>query len=579
MACRKLSTGSYFDRLPPELVYAILCYVPSPAALFCLLQASRCCNDVFRSTEPWRNGILQHVLGNDLELALHSQALAVWESTQLASWDDHQASIQNIRDAVQIISRLMESRNNGEHVMMQREQLIPICRLHCVIEFFIRDYACTALHLFDAIESRADRSHGWVQHDAARPRPSIHLTRLERSRLQRAFMNFELICNMVRHMNGEAFLSGRQSIYDLTFDPIMNAFPASEWEEMLCVIEYLHARVEAIFDELEQDYVHAMSEYCLEAREDEPGAIADDGETQTMTETAAAHLKGETCIYYGLRKTNHGIVRAYHARHANPKKLCKHSPDAFYTKRIKRSFSQHPRQCLGWQGLTYLKHLLCDGAKAQNEAVASILETGCNNLPVSHLFSKWLDREHDHAFAPRLPLWYQRMTLVNPAAPGNPPPPGQATQPVQNPIQTALNPPPTPPPPLPLLQRPPRIPAGKIWPDDDHDQLCRPNLGWHWSRNYLHSDITGRASDHALRRWGYVFWDADRLRKMGVTAYVHNAEPSIGEVEKRQRDEEPSAEGVLMDMGLLKESPVNLSLTTDTMPPEVERQVRERWDF
>ena len=560
MACRELSPRNGFDRLPPELVYALLCYVPSLVALFRLLQASRCCNDVFRSSERGRHEILQHVLHNDLEPALHSQAVAVWESTQLGSWDKNPSSIQSPRDAQQIIGRLVEKCKDSEYTVIQEAQLTPICRLHCAVEFFIRDYATTALHLFDATQSTVGRAHDRVQQHAARSRSSTHLSRLEISRLQRAFMTFELMCNIIQSIGSPN--PGKALLYDRTFRYFTNAYPASEWEEVLCVIEYLHARVAEIFDELEQDYVQKVTEHWIGARQSAPWDAADDEETQTMTETAAAFLRGETCNFYGLKTTKYGLVRSCHARHTFAQQPCKPSPDAFYTRRIKRTFHQILANVLLANGLVSLKHLLQGGAKAES-AVGSALED-INALPVSHIFSRCLE-QHDQALVRRISPALYRANPVNP-----PPPPGQATLPAPRPV-------PQPPPP-PFLQRPPQVPTGTISPDDDHDDLSRPNLGWHWSRNYLHSEITGRASDHGLRRWGYVFWDADRLRSMGVTAWVHNGTPAAVEVEKRRRNEEPSAEQVLVNMGLLTESPANLPLTTETMPPEVERRIRARRD-
>lgn len=47
------------------------------------------------------------------------------------------------------------------------------------------------------------------------------------------------------------------------------------------------------------------------------------------------------------------------------------------------------------------------------------------------------------------------------------------------------------------------------------DDLDRPPLGWTDMWDGTYSSLFGGFTSNMIRRWGYVFWDADRMNRLG----------------------------------------------------------------
>lgn len=52
------------------------------------------------------------------------------------------------------------------------------------------------------------------------------------------------------------------------------------------------------------------------------------------------------------------------------------------------------------------------------------------------------------------------------------------------------------------------------------DALSSPPMAWVRFWNGLYSNLIGTYLPDVLRRWGYVFWTAERLEKTGAMEYL-----------------------------------------------------------
>src|SRR3984957_17920402 len=262
-----LSTG--LEDLPAELIAAILYALASPTALRSLIQASVRCYKIFLLS---KSDILATTLRNFLRPEIKSLILMAHEAYHLPAFDSSVWSSRrrNDRDGLDaFMDKFSRYHHFNEQVLYLPSPHFVVSQLQtvCTMEYFVEDYCnwvSEHLYLTNVHSSAVDVATGM-------PSPlRIHenLSSVERFRLQRAFLRFEIFCTAMQAAGGHDRAASARYYSQRNNDRFLNILQPWEREEWVCMLDYLSARVGSIFDKLELDYVEGMTERFLSGEMD-----------------------------------------------------------------------------------------------------------------------------------------------------------------------------------------------------------------------------------------------------------------------------------------------------------------------
>jgi hypothetical protein len=521
------------EDLPAELITAILYALASPTALRSLIQASVRCYKIFLLS---KSNILATTLHDFLRPEIKSLILMVHEAYHLPAFDGRARSFRrrNDRDG---LDAFMDKFSRHHHY---NEQILHLPTPHfvasqlrtvCTIEYFVEDYCnwvSEYLYLTKGHSSGIDVATGLL----APLQMHQNLSSVERFRLQRAFLRFEIFCTSMQAAGGHDRAPSARYYSQRNNDRFLNILQPWEREECVCVLDYLSAKVGGVFDKLELDYVERMTEKFLtgEADLNMPAVYHSNG---MSNKTDANQLSASNLGTQVPTRPGPEINTGPHID----------SSTNFFTTRAKRSLHTHYVAHIITLGLPFLRRLFRGRMKEQRDLVFSNLRLG---VAMSDLITQtWINRDQasllrrqgtDISTQAHL---YRRLgagaTIASNAA-------GGAT------VPAAL--------------------AGLALPGDltdlaaqdnqrvltfERDMLEKPNRAFLWTHGFTGTNVCSGACDRIHRRFGYVFWDEERLDSMWFFKERHNS-PKWSmwtRYLQRQRVEEKSAQEILADMGFV----------------------------
>jgi hypothetical protein len=529
-----LSTG--LEDLPAELIAAILYALASPTALRSLIQASVRCYKIFLLS---KSDILATTLRNFLRPEIKSLILMAHEAYHLPAFDSSVWSSRrrNDRDGLDaFMDKFSRYHHFNEQVLYLPSPHFVVSQLQtvCTMEYFVEDYCnwvSEHLYLTNVHSSAVDVATGM-------PSPlRIHenLSSVERFRLQRAFLRFEIFCTAMQAAGGHDRAASARYYSQRNNDRFLNILQPWEREEWVCMLDYLSARVGGIFDKLELDYVEGMTERFLsgEMDLDMPAVYHSSSILNRMdTNQPSAFIPDAQALTLPEHEINGG----------QPESHTSHSAD-FFTTKAKRNLHIHYVAHIITLGLPFLRRLFRGRMKEQRDLVFSNLRLGVAMADL--ITQKWMNRDQASLLRRQgtdiSTQAYQHRRL-GAAATIAPNAAGGAT------VPTTL--------------------AGLALTGDladlaahdnqrvltfEGDMLEKPNCAFLWTHGFTGTNVCSGACDQIHRRLGYVFWDEDRLNSMCFFKERHNSPKwSMWRRElQRQRVEEKSAQERLADMGFV----------------------------
>ena len=277
-----------FEDLPVEVLLMIMSRVSRPKDFISLTSASPICWRVFKdnSIAVVKSVVELAVSPTNMPLALAACATPRISSTKLdplpmdlsaGSWDD---------DAVtEGLERIQQDCTNFLSLKADRLHPHRLFKLCLMTETFIDEFAQTALEkLRSATSSKRTGEESAGEDIAAVLEP---LSRVERDRLQRAFLRFETI----RKAFMTAYVRYQWRVPDLDgFFTAAFIDNLAEWEreEICAVYMFLRDRVDRTLDEIEDFFVTVAK-----------GAVRDDKSQPQENESSANFL--DLLDLYGLR--------------------------------------------------------------------------------------------------------------------------------------------------------------------------------------------------------------------------------------------------------------------------------------
>jgi hypothetical protein len=526
-----LSTG--LEDLPAELITAILYALASPTALRSLIQASVRCYKIFLLS---KSDILATTLRNFLRPEIKSLILMIHEAYHLPAFDVSVWSLrrQNDRDGLDaFMDKFSRYHHFNEQVLYLPTPHFVVSQLRtiCTMEYFVEDYCnwvSEHLYLTNVHSSAVDAATGL-------PSPlQIHenLSSVERFRLQRAFLRFEIFCTAMHAAGGHDRATSARHYSQRNNDRFLNILQPWEREEWVCMLDYLFARVGGVFDKLELDYVERMTERFLSGEVDlDMPAVCYSNSILNRTDTnqPSAFIPGAQALTLPEHEINGGQPEAHTG----------HSAD-FFTTKAKRNLHIHYVAHIITLGLPFLRRLFRGRMKDQRDLVFSNLRLGVAMTDL--ITQKWMNRDQASLLRRQgtdissQAHQHRRLGAATAIAAGG------AT------VPTTL--------------------AGPALTGDladlaahdnqrvltfEGDMLEKPNCAFLWTHGFTGTNVCSGACDRIHRRLGYVFWDEDRLNSMYFFKERHNSPKwSMWRRElQRQRAEEKSAQERLADMGFV----------------------------
>ncbi|KAL9116408.1 MAG: hypothetical protein Q9187_007066 [Circinaria calcarea] len=228
-------TGSSLDGLAPELLNLILTQIPSIQDLHSLVRAS---SKVYRVFLLSKTRILSSVVHNTYPSDVIPDAITAVNASRLDRGPDKETVIKFINNYAED-----RKRNHSEH-LLPLSTSIALCKLHRSINYFVQDFTRRSiLALQQCVQPSRDIE-------------KLHapLSTIEKARLQRAFVRFEIYgCLFYArpYFTGTIWSALKQAQIFLT------EFPPWEIEELVCVRDYFIYRLADAFDQAEDDFVSA----------------------------------------------------------------------------------------------------------------------------------------------------------------------------------------------------------------------------------------------------------------------------------------------------------------------------------
>ena len=498
------------EELPAELITAILYTLASPTALLSLIQASARCYNIFLL---YRDDILLTTLRNGLRPEFRSLALLVHEAYHLPAFASGFSAQRRFRvDLDKFMESFSRDHEFDEQVshMPAPSSVVPQLRTICTMEYFVEDY-CNWV---------SDHLHSTKVHPAATgpwkgmlPSSRAHqdLSDVERSRLQRSFLRYEIFCTTMYCAGARDRSIGINHVPQLTNDRFLNVLQPWEREEWVCILDYLSAQVEAVFDRLELDYVERMTERFLSGEMDKEMSPVDEtsgGESKTDAADPKVSIPGLTDALSLDHETN-GRQPDTHVDHSV----------RFFTTTTKQNLHTRYVKHLITLGLPFLRRLFQSRIRDQVEIVLANLKL---DGEMSNLIGpKWINREQSSllrrqgADPPTHVIRYGH--LVNAIAAANTPAAavaaaaggGGGAPPALAGLAVPGN----------MPADPPRDTERALTFEGDH--VGKPNLAFLWTHGFTGTNVCNRSCDHVHRALGYVFWDQRRLEEMGLVQKNH----------------------------------------------------------
>jgi hypothetical protein len=521
------------DDLPAELITQVLYSLASPTALLSLIQASARCYRIFLLS---RSDILLTTLREVLQPEIKSLVLLVHEAYHLPSFDgigrgelvDSQTEFTNKFSRDEVLY--------GQAPYLPTPHfVVPQLRTVCTMEYFVEDYTnWVSNHLC----SSKPYSRNGALAIGMLPPPQAHqnLSSVERSRLQRAFLRFEIFCTAMNRAGGhERRLLARYTAR-YNNNRFLNILQPWEREEFVCILDYLAVRLEGIFDTLETDFVERMTETFLDGRMDHDIPYIDDpsgGQAEIGTSDLSISIPGVRDPLLVDDETDDDQPRA----------PVDHYTD-FFTTKTKRTLHAHYITRLITMGLPFLRRLFQSRIKDQRRLVLENLSTDGEMAKL--VAETWINRDQSQLLRrhgedesarecrnyPAVPMAGTLHPMAAGAAPG---------------VPTAAH----------IVAA--HGPTGHRDPENeriltfDGDRLGKPNYAFLWTHGFTSVNVCS-GCDYLHRSLGYVFWDVGRLKDMGLVEHGHGFAkwPNRRELlKRRRRSEEKSAQQRLGDMGFV----------------------------
>ena len=398
-------------------------------------------------------------------------------------------------------------------------------RTVCTIEYFVEDYTnWVSHHLYPSKSYSLNNASAM----GMLPPPHAHqdLSPVERARLQRAFLCFEIFCVAMRAAGGhDTALSATHSV-QRTNNLFLNILQPWEREEFVCVLDYLTWRVEDIFDKLELDYIERMTEQFLDGDADSEMAYIN----SSSSEPAESILCDPSTSIPGAPDPG---LPEHETKSGQPRANISHSSQ-FFTANSKRKLHTRYVEYLITMGLPFLRRLFQARIKEQRRLVLANLSIDGEMAKL--VAKKWIDRDQAQVLRRQgvddITTLVQRRQRLGPTAAGG------ATG-----GAPAL---------LGVLAAPP-----------DNERILtfqgecvgKPNYAFLWTHGFTSVNVCSSGCDYLHRSLGYVFWDRARLESMGLVDRSHGAAKWPNRRKeldrRRRRTGEESAHERLADMGFV----------------------------
>jgi hypothetical protein len=527
------------DDLPAELITAILYILASPTALQSLIQASARCYKIFLLS---KSDLLLTTLRKVLQPEIKTLVLMVHEGYHLPPFNGSILNLghQTARDSLDgFVTKFNQYHQLDWEVsyLPTPHFIVPQLRTICTLEYFVEDYSnWVSSHLY----SPRPHSLNIAIAMGMLPPPQAHqdLSHVERSRLQRAFLGFEIFCTAMHSAGGhDRPLSAKQSA-QRNNNRFLNILQPWEREEWVCILDYLTVRVEDVFDKLELDHVERMTEQFLNGEMDHEMPIINESSvapTETKPNDLSISIPGTRDPTQPDYETNGGQSQA----------RVDHSTN-FFTTNTKRLLHAHYVMHLITMGLPFLRRLFQSPTKKQKRLILDNLNTYSD---MANLVAKtWINRQQAQLLRRHgedeitAAMRRQRQAGAGTVMPANPTAPAAAPTPLVGLFRTNQ-------------------------PTDDNaaeneriltfqgDQLGKPNYAFLWTHGFTSTNVCS-GCDYLHRSLGYVFWDQARLEQMGLVERGHGAPNRRKELlKRRRRAEEKSAQERLADMGFVIPEP------------------------
>ena len=520
------------EDLPAELITAILYTVASPTAIRSLIQASARCYKIFLLC---KDDILLTTLREFLRPEIKSHLLMVREAYALPPFGGNIWSLAQQHGPERVeafVNKFSRDHQFGGQVLhsVTPHFVVPQLRTVCTMEYFVEDY-CDWVSDHLRSSKRHSPTTELVTGMPSPPRAHQDLSRVERWRLQRAFFRFEIFSTALHCAGAHDRAPSAKLFSQRHNDRFLNILQPWEREEFVCILDYLSAKVEAVFDKLELDYVERMTERFLSGEMDHRMTAVHhsstlEGETDTNDPvTSIPGAQDPTCPDH---ETNGG----------QPEARVDHSVHFFATS-TKRNLHARYVAHLITLGLPYLRRLFQSRIKDQREFVFSNLkvEGEMSNL----VAQKWTNRDQASLL--------RRQGVEGAAQPHRHRQLGAAAV-IANTAAGAAAVPPA----FAGLFVPGHVADVTAGENQrvltfEGDKIGKPNLGLLWTHGFTGTNVCGGACDHLHRALGYVFWDQGRLNEMGLLRHSHRWEWK--ELRRRNRKQEKSAQERLADMGFM----------------------------
>lgn len=248
MTSSTYNNPSAFETLPPEIQCCILEQLPDSKALGALISASPSYFSIYKAFEAT---ILSHVAVNHITPSALPIALdALAQRKPRGKRRDPTAVLAFLKGF-----RLESTSEPDELPLMTSKELL---RFHNTTEYFIADFASGRLAtIHNRLPSEIPRLPSeipYLPHEISRP--TLSLSRVEYSRIARAFYIIDLYGNL--------FSTPKDAVDDITaveqWTLFLERLRNWELEEFLCIRTYLTEKLTDFLNQVEDDFMQALQE-------------------------------------------------------------------------------------------------------------------------------------------------------------------------------------------------------------------------------------------------------------------------------------------------------------------------------
>ncbi|MCJ1371437.1 hypothetical protein MMC20_002653 [Loxospora ochrophaea] len=268
--------SAHLNSFSAELLLLIVFQLSSLNDLCSIIQASLLFYRVF-------NAHRSLILSNFIDWAILPDALAAYDASKIAAEISRVAELEEAsrlpkrhiaslnRSIRQCIIKFLAGCGSQQHNPQRRirdfSTLARLGRLWRIVDFFVLDYAEKALKNMNShLKKQGMLNSQYAVENHAAYQPLLSTT--ERGRLQRAFFRFEIYRKLFAHKRNT---QTRKAIMDTADQArlFLGLFQAWEREELSSINEYLEAKMEDCFHELEECFVESVQKA---ARDDHSGS-------------------------------------------------------------------------------------------------------------------------------------------------------------------------------------------------------------------------------------------------------------------------------------------------------------------